>query len=571
MKKYFLILIIFIETNLILQEVKNCENFKNKNEINFFMDEKLNQHIIEEPKIILIYNGSLGNFNIIEIDQNFIITSISWTKKGDYIFNYLLGVFEGSNETSFMEGIPIGIIKPKGELEEINNIEINYPDTFKYIRYIPPNNNFTDISPIKIFGYEKNSNTFKNEKNFQVTNLPLISIHTENSLEPIFWGGYLNCKIKIINEGKIELNEKALIEVSGRTTGKIPPKKPYKIVFSTEQKIINFKNREKELYLLANFFDRSLLRNSLALKISQLVELKYTPRCLPVDVIFNGNFRGNYYICEKIEIGKNKINITKINNNDINEPNITGGYLLMIDNLLNYESGGYITKKGLRCAIIYPEEFEITPEQETFIKYNLNKLENEIYNGILDSIDLDSYSKFFIIKEFCGDPDHIYSSFYFYKERNDDKFYFGPVWDFDTAFDNDKRLIPTNNKTDFCFNYGESSGTSRELIKSLIGNKDVIEYIKKTWEKLCKFVLNEKILIDFIEEEKEKIKESGELNFLKWDNIEKGQGRYDYLKFDYGRSQEENFEVSIEILKDYIKKRFITFTNLINNAVLSYK
>ena len=78
-------------------------------------------------------------------------------------------------------------------------------------------------------------------------------------------------------------------------------------------------------------------------------------------------------------------------------------------------------------------------------------------------------------------------------------------------------------------------------------------------------------MIDFIEEEKEKIKESGELNFLKWDNIEKGQGRYDYLKFDYGRSQEENFEVSIEILKDYIKKRFITFTNLINNAVLSYK
>ena len=36
-------------------------------------------------------------------------------------------------------------------------------------------------------------------------------------------------------------------------------------------------------------------------------------------------------------------------------------------------------------------------------------------------------------------------------------------------------------------------------------------------------------------------------------------------------SGEENFEVSIEILKDYIKKRFITFTNLINNAVLSYK
>ena len=158
--------------------------------------------------------------------------------------------------------------------------------------------------------------------------------------------------------------------------------------------------------------------------------------------------------------------------------------------------------------------------------------------------------------------------FFFYKERADDKFYFGPPWDFDIAFDNDERLIPTNEKTDFCYKYAGSSGTAREFLNALIGNKNVIEYIKKTWEKLCKTYLNEKILIDFLEEEKAKIKESAELNFLKWDNFVRENE--DYMNIDFGRNG-ENFEVSVEVLKDYNKKRFKSLTNLINNAILSSK
>ena len=101
------------------------------------------------------------------------------------------------------------------------------------------------------------------------------------------------------------------------------------------------------------------------------------------------------------------------------------------------------------------------------------------YNGILDSIDLESYSKYFLVEEFSGDPDNVFSSFYFTKERNDDKFYFGPVWDFDLGFDNDRRLIPTSEKPEFTLNYGDSAGTTREFVKTLIGNKNVIGYIKQ--------------------------------------------------------------------------------------------
>ena len=532
---------------------------------------------LKEPKtnerlLGSFFRGSFDENGIIEFDEEYIITRIAWTKNDDYKYNYLLGVFEVSNDKSFKDAVPIGMIKEEdGELKE--ELNISSKNSLKYMRYVAPNKNNSDINPIKLIGYKKSLITepdVLDENNyFQATNLPLILIHTENEEEPSRWGGDVNCNIKIINEGKVDVNDSAVIKVRGRTTGIIPPKKPYRIKFSKKQKIFNFKGKEKKWTLIANHFDRSLLRNNIAFKISQLMELPYTPRCLPVDVILNGNYRGNYYICDKIEVGKNRINITKMFEIDNSEPNITGGYLLQIDSLARGESRSvFKTQKGITGQIIYPEDDKITAEQENYIKYKLNKFEDEVYNGILDSIDLDSFSKYFIIEEFCGDPDHVWSSYYFRKERNDDKFYFGPAWDYDLAFDNDERLFPTNEKTDFCFKYCDSAGTMREFIISLIENKNVIEYIKNTWEKLYKTVLNENILANYIEEEKKKLEESSELNFIKWDNyIQEDDSSWN---IDFGRKG-ENFEVSVEVVKDYVINRFKSLTELIDNYYISAK
>jgi len=53
------------------------------------------------------------NNNVIELNSNYIITKISWIKRENYKFNYLLGVFEGANDPNFKDAIPIGIIKEK--------------------------------------------------------------------------------------------------------------------------------------------------------------------------------------------------------------------------------------------------------------------------------------------------------------------------------------------------------------------------------------------------------------------------------------------------------------------------
>jgi hypothetical protein len=554
MKSYLLLILhLYFELSFSLCKKEEIREIKYKLK-NASSSKKL-RFKIKNLKPKLFQEKLLNKHTIMEIESNYIITGIKWEKTDNYNYNYLLGVFEGANDRSFIDGTPIAMIKEESMLQrKKNHININTSSSYKYIRYIPPNKNNTSIIPIKIYGYKKSSR-LKNsddDKYYQITNLPLINIHTEEGDEPIK-DSDINCFIKIINEGKLVNNEEAKIKVRGRSTSMTSIKKPFRIEFATKQQIFDFIGKAKKWTLIANYYDRSLLRNSLAFKIAELINFNFTPRCQPVDVVINGNYRGNYYICDKIEVGENRVNISKMEPSDL-----YGGYLLEIDGLATYYGENpFETTKGIIGNIEYPKKKDMTPEQQSYIFSKLNLLEEEAYNNISDSIDLISYSKFFLVEEFCGDPDHVWSSFYFTKDRNDDRFYFGPVWDFDLAFDNDFRLIPTNNKTDFCFNYCASAGTAGDFINALIRNKNVIGSIKQIWEELCERVLNVNILLDYIEEKRNYIKESAKLNFLKWDPEDQSPSPY---------KKNETFEESIEIVKDYIKGRFNSLSNLINNA-----
>ena len=345
------------------------------------------------------------NSNIIELESDYIITKISWTKREDYKFNYLLGIFEGSNDPSFSDAVPIAMIKEQGNLNEINYIDINVPKVYKYIRYIPPNQNKTDISPIKFYGQLQSEIDINLREDFQITNLPLISIHTEDSIKPTQKSQELNCKIVITNKGEIQTKEDATIKVRGKSTS-MQEKKPYKIKFNTKQEILGLKGSYKKWTLIANHYDRSLMRNALAFKVGQLVGYEYTPRCLPVDLVLNAEYRGNYYLCDQIEIGKDRINIDKMEKTDITEPNITGGYYCEIDgggDFYGYKN--LVTPKGIKWKINEPDEDDITEEQKNYIIGKMNQFESEAYSGIFNSMDYETYSKFFLVEEFCGDPD----------------------------------------------------------------------------------------------------------------------------------------------------------------------
>ena len=210
-----------------------------------------------------------------------------------------------------------------------------------------------------------------------------------------------------------------------------------------------------------------------------------------------------------------------------------------------------MTDKGLVGEIKYPDEDDITEEQINYIRQYMNTFEKYTYLGNFKYLDLDSFYKYFIMQEFCGDVDIVISSFNVYKERNDDKLYFGPVWDYDLAFDNDARLFPTKEKDEFCYHFGSSAGSLRDFITKIIDTENIMMSINSTW-----FELQDKLKIadlkTFIDKETKKIEESANLNMLRWYGSQIGNGINDYKR-------------NVQVVVNYIESIFDHLTYLIQN------
>ena len=181
---------------------------------------------------------------------------------------------------------------------------------------------------------------------------------------------------------------------------------------------------DKSWTLLANHLDKTLMRNIVGLKISSLFEMKYTPACQSVDVMLNGEFKGNYLLCDQVKEGKGRIEVTKMDENCTQEPEITGGYVIAADYWLKEDNEPYCeSNKGVIYSIKYPDEEDILPEQVDYIKNFFNLIEEEIYNNKIDKIDIESFCKYLLIEDLWGNVEAFWST-YMTKERNDDKIYF---------------------------------------------------------------------------------------------------------------------------------------------------
>ena len=563
MKKFTAILIVLI--NIIL-----CSN------LSFSQDQQLISELLKGNPISsdsssdILSNAFDGDFTTefissqqsngwigLQLDDSYRITKIGWAQKEKNKENYLLGIFEGANDPSFFDAIPLTMIVEEGKENEINYININIKRSFKYIRYVGPNGKNSIISQLEFYGYKFKENEIeeKDEKLYQPTGIPLVIIHTEGSIEPKDKETDIVCQITIINNGKAETNEKGTIKLRGNSTMK-SDKNPYKIKFDTKQNLLDFPAKAKKWNLMANHSDKTLLRTLLAMKISSLFEMTFTPECRPVDVMVNGEFKGNYNLCDKIEYNKNRIELGELNEKTEQEP-VDGGYIFEATQYA-YKEGYYLnTTRGIILGVRYPEKKDISTQQLEYINNKLNDVEAEGYNGIVKNIDFESFSKYLLIQELCGQSETFWST-YMTKRRNDEKIYFGPVWDFDLAFDNDKRVFSTLNKTNFLFKYDSSAGTMREFAVKLLNNEELLQSVKDMWNKMTKEKVTKEKILKFIDEEVEIINESQKLNFKRWDVLNK--------KINASPTARCTYKREVAFLKDYIPKRFDLVNKIIELA-----
>lgn len=305
--------------------------------------------------------------------------------------------------------------------------------------------------------------------------------------------------------GGLELNILSDFKGRGNSTWQMP-KKPYAIKLSSKAEVMGMP-KHKRWVLLANWVDRTLLRNDIAFEIAKKCPaLPWTPRGEFVELYLNGKHRGNYYLCEHIKIDKNRVNIDEIDE-ETPETDLSGGYLLEFDTYSNAEINYFYTKhKNLPVTIKEPDEEVITSWEHpayTYIQDYVNSVEEALkkgdYSEIETLIDVESYAEWWLLYNLVGnlEPNHP-KSCYMYKKRNG-KLYAGPAWDFDCA-----TFIPGRKGALLTQVLWYGYLFKHDAFKSLVKERWTV--LKPEFEKV----------FTYIDEKAEYIRESNEINLEMW-------------------------------------------------------
>ena len=549
MKKFFFFIISLINP-ILNQDTENplkgtmISSEENSNLIKYAFDGNIKTQFMTNDE-----NGWVG----LKLREKNIITKIEWGQKEDDHNNYLLGVFEVSNSKTFEDAIPLHMIKTIGKIGKINSVKINFQKRFQYFRYVGPQGKYYKISVLNIYGYEGSES---NSQYYQPTNLPIFVIHSYSGLEPEDKNEILICNFYIINDNKIDVNNDGTLKIKGIESLKFG-KKPYNVRFYNEQKPLNFRSKSKKWALLGNYGDKTLIRNILSFEISRIFNNTFTSECVFVDLMINRLYKGSYNLCDKIEVSETRVNIKKLSKKD-GSSKISGGYLIEVDGFAYLGNSYFNSRKGIPTTIKYPDVDDISSDQKNYIKEKFSELELEIYNNNITNIDIISFAKFVLIGELIGNAEAYWSCF-LYKERNDDSFYVGPIWDNEMIFDNDNRVYPINCKKDFIFNNGLSAGTMDKFINQILKNNLIINKIIEIWEEITKTKLNMNYLSNFIDSQINLINESKTLNFIRW-NISN-------IKVSFNPKIYSSYEEEIDYIKGFIYNRI----NWLNNYILGTK
>ncbi len=441
-----------------------------------------------------------------------VITKVGWSPRNDSQGEkrVMLGVFEGANREDFMDALPLYIITEKGTIGQLSYADVACSRGFRYVRYVGPSDARCNIAELEFYGHEDEGS---DSLLTQLTNLPVVSIHTKDNVEPYDKEHQIEALITIISDGGTKLLcDTGTIRERGNASRGFP-KKPWRIKFDKKQHVLDAPAKAKKWTLINNYGDKTLMRNLLAFELSRRMGLPYTPYATAVDVLLNGEFKGCYQLCDQIQIHKKRVNITEMTSQDITGEELTGGYLIEIDAYANDEPSWFNSSKGNPVTIKSPDSDSIMIVQKNYIRNYFNKMEKSWSTYL----DLNTFLRHFLVGELSGNTD-TYWSVYMYKDRNDDMVYTGPVWDFDLAFENDGRTYPVNSLTDYIYRTkGSCAGNMRSFVNSIvINNAKAKAKLLDIWDEVRQDGLNDEYMTEYIDQWEDSLQQSQQLNFLRW-------------------------------------------------------
>lgn len=256
------------------------------------------------------------------------------------------------------------------------------------------------------------------------------------------------------------------------------PKKPYRIKMESKNEVLGMP-AAKNWAFLANYADKSLMRNNTAMEISRILEFPWTPRSHDVELYLNGKYQGVYSLFEHKETGKNKVNIAD------------DEYYLEIDETLG-EDYWFWTGKGVPIVFQNPEE--PSSQQLEYLKKYMQDFESALFGssfgdsdkGYSAYIDVDSFVDNYIIEELAKDIDGNLRRSTFLTLCSGKKLTFYHVWDFDLSFGNaDYFPGGENGPTGWWIkNHGSNSSLNCGWYWRLFQDRGFVSKVKERWNEV---------------------------------------------------------------------------------------
>ena len=422
--------------------------------------------------------------------------------------------------------------------------------------------------------------------------IPAIFIDTESGTAESI-NSDKNCKepgtITVLEpDGRVSMRQPLeYIKGRGNTSYREFSKKPYQIKFMTAVPLLGMEEG-KTWILTANASDSSLLRNALARNLADHLGLAQSDPGVFIDLYLNGEYMGNYYITEKVEVKKNRLSITDLekatenvnSNKDLSsydaswtdktkaraipkDPvDITGGYLIERDTYSRFlteveELGSYFITYANECFILQSPSYA-SEKQVAYINDYVQSVENAILSPdsidpvtesfYTDLIDIDSFVRKYLLEEVTFNYDGGVASSFFYKDsdKKDGKLYAGPIWDYDVSFGNTPAYLGyISDKPDKLKKLSTHSDSS-VWFGALYEKPDFYEHITECYEtEISPYLtlLAEQVLPELANT----TAASATMDRIRWQN--------EYLK----NGSDETLEDSIAFLSDYIigRKTFL--------------
>lgn len=288
------------------------------------------------------------------------------------------------------------------------------------------------------------------------------------------------------------------IEVKGRGnwTWFNSNKKPYKVKFATKQSPLGLEN-SRHFILMAHCEDFSgYLRNTTGFELSRLLNMPYTPREIPVELVLNGEYMGLYFLCEKIRVESGRVDIMEQASGETIPDNATGGWLLELADEGNVVISQHQNNdpSNSKFTFVTQSPEELSPVQRAYIHDLLARADSCVYvtdkwdTGWEQILDIHTLARFYVIHEVMENVEAFSGSLFLYKDLGwDEKLKFGPVWDFDNSY-----FQEGTTGDHYIFNYGTHYPFL--WIKEIFKFPHFQREVRRVWEEFCSNNVLDKLL-----------------------------------------------------------------------------